>query len=397
VHALLPAAVLHLQGITQVFMLGHEHYRQLWGVEGCVLGVAAAGFLLITTLPADSTSSQQQQQQQEPPQHLQQQQQQQDLLHEQERDPTWQEQQQQQQQGSTMLLQDAAAAPDMGAAGSSSSSSFDGCGSSSSSRSSAAVPSALLLVVLGLLLTVVTSPHVLSQLRLGPSKPQLYLPDWQGFRDGVLKAGLAQLPLTSLNSVIAVSHLALQLFPDRAAVQGWRWRPGAVAVSVGVMNLMGCWFGAFPCCHGSGGLAAQYKFGARTGLAPVLLGGMKLVLALLFGSSLLQLLQHFPAPLLGALLLISGLELAASARKETQQRGYVFMLLTAASILGLRNTAVGFAVGMGAYVGGLAHSWARQLCWQRWWRQRQQLGRHSYVLIGKPAEGGSSSSGVAGV
>ena len=45
----------------------------------------------------------------------------------------------------------------------------------------------------------------------------------------------------------------------------------------------------------------QYKFGARTGIAPVLLGGMKVVLALLFGSSLLQLLQLFPQPLLGIL------------------------------------------------------------------------------------------------
>jgi hypothetical protein len=122
----------------------------------------------------------------------------------------------------------------------------------------------LLLVLLGLLLTMLTSPGVLSQLQLGPSIPKLYLPTWQVFKDGVFKAGLAQLPLTSLNSVIAVSHLALQLFPDRAGEQGWRWRPGTVAVSVGVMNLMGCWFGAFPCCHGSGGLAAQVRVAQGT-------------------------------------------------------------------------------------------------------------------------------------
>jgi hypothetical protein len=117
-----------------------------------------------------------------------------------------------------------------------------------------------LLVLLGLLLTVITSPAVFKQLRLGPSKPQLYLPTWQGLKNGVLKAGLAQLPLTSLNSVIAVSHLAAQLFPEREHAQGWRWRPGVVAVSVGAMNLVGCWFGAFPCCHGSGGLAAQVRW-----------------------------------------------------------------------------------------------------------------------------------------
>lgn len=114
-------------------------------------------------------------------------------------------------------------------------------------------------MLLGLLITVLTSPGVLTQLQLGPSIPKLYIPSWESLKAGVLKAGLAQLPLTSLNSVIAVSHLAAQLFPDRVEAQGWRWRPGAVAVSVAAMNLVGCWFGAFPCCHGSGGLAAQVR------------------------------------------------------------------------------------------------------------------------------------------
>jgi hypothetical protein len=95
---------------------------------------------------------------------------------------------------------------------------------------------------------------------------------------------------------------------------------------------------------------------------------MKMVLALLFGSSLLQLLQHFPQPLLGALLLLSGLELAASARKETEQRGYCFMLLTAAAIMGLSNTAVGVAVGLGGFSVVWGYAWAQgwgQLWWQR--------------------------------
>lgn len=132
-------------------------------------------------------------------------------------------------------------------------------------------------------------------------------------------------------------------------------------------------------CH----VCLQYKFGARTGLAPVLLGGMKVSLALLFGSSLLQLLQHFPQPLLGALLLLSGVELAASARKETEQRGYTFMLLTAAAILGLKNTAVGFAVGLGGC--GTVAVWAAMAAaWQRW----QQSRRGSYQQVPTVSIGG---------
>ena len=50
----------------------------------------------------------------------------------------------------------------------------------------------------------------------------------------------------------------------------------------------------------------QVRFGGRTGAAPVLLGIGKLALGLLFGSSLLQLLQRFPQSLLGAMLVFSG-------------------------------------------------------------------------------------------
>jgi len=87
---------------------------------------------------------------------------------------------------------------------------------------------------------------------------------------------------------VAVTQLANQLFPER---DSQRWRPRSVAISVGGMNLLGCWFGAMPVCHGSGGLAAQYKFGARYGTAPVVLGSVKLLLGLLFGSSLFTLLK----------------------------------------------------------------------------------------------------------
>ena len=52
--------------------------------------------------------------------------------------------------------------------------------------------------------------------------------------------------------------------------------------------------------------ALQVKFGARTGFAPVLLGLVKLGLGLLLGSSLAELFRAFPEPLLGSLLIFSG-------------------------------------------------------------------------------------------
>ena len=38
------------------------------------------------------------------------------------------------------------------------------------------------------------------------------------------------------------------------------------------MNVVASFFGGMPMCHGAGGLAGQYYFGARTGGASILEG-----------------------------------------------------------------------------------------------------------------------------
>lgn len=107
------------------------------------------------------------------------------------------------------------------------------------------VPAALLLVVLGVVLVFFYySPALVHSLRMGPSTPHVILPSAADWATGVLRAGLPQLSLTVFNSVISVCQLSAQLFPERPA------SPAAVATSVGAMNLVGCWFGAMPACHG---------------------------------------------------------------------------------------------------------------------------------------------------
>lgn len=127
---------------------------------------------------------------------------------------------------------------------------------------------------------------------------------WNGF----LKAGLAQVPLTTLNSVIAVTELNNeQLFPDTPSKHVSR---RAVAVSVGAMNVVSLPFGGLPMCHGSGGLAAQHRFGARSGNAVIMLGLAKVALAVLLDDGNTALLRRFPRSILGVLLAFSGLALA---------------------------------------------------------------------------------------
>ncbi len=205
--------------------------------------------------------------------------------------------------------------------------------------SSRKVPSALILFAAGLGLAIAANPGVLSSIRLGFNLPHWVPLAWDDFRHSFFRAAVPQIPLTTLNSVIAVCALSVDLFPDRPA------RPRRVALSVGLMNLVSGWFGAMPMCHGAGGLAGQYRFGARSSASILFLGSVKLILAVFFGGSLLALLHIYPKSILGVLLGVSGLELSLVATDQTERMAATVMLATAAAVLALNNTATGFAIG----------------------------------------------------
>ena len=137
------------------------------------------------------------------------------------------------------------------------------------------------------------------------------------------------------------------------------------------MNLLGCPLGAMPVCHGSGGLAGQYCFGARTGGSMILLGTVKIALGLALGGSLLLWLQAFPRSVLGVLLLFSGAELASVCRDQNERTAFFVMALTAAPGMAT-NMAWGFAAG-----------WLTAALLQRGW----------FRLPGSPAGGETKRTG----
>lgn len=241
-------------------------------------------------------------------------------------------------------------------------------------------PYALYVLVAGLvfsLISVLTSGEAAQLPWFSFWRPQiLALEDFFRFRESSLTMAIGQIPLTTLNSIIAVSALSADLLPHLPSPS-----VNALGFSVAAMNLTGPWLGCMPLCHGSGGLAAQYRFGARSGASIILLGLFKLGLGLFFGGTLVDLLAHFPKSLLGVMVLAAGLELAKvgatlnrglvepdcgthvetgtsaadgssrprrpgrpSAREMDERR--TVMLMTTAGILAFKNDAVGFAAGM---------------------------------------------------
>lgn len=200
------------------------------------------------------------------------------------------------------------------------------------------IPGALVIFILGAGLLFWARPDVLSRLTLGWELPHFIFPSTSDFLTGFWRGAVPQIPLTVMNSVIAVCALSADLFPERPL------SPRKVSMSVAIMNLISCPLGGMPMCHGSGGLAAQYRFGARTGGSVVFLGLAKMLLAVAFGSSLLTIISVYPASVLGVLLAFSGYELAIVCRDQTALSRILIMVLTAGVCIAV-NIAVGTIVG----------------------------------------------------
>jgi hypothetical protein len=235
------------------------------------------------------------------------------------------------------------------------------------------LPFAMIIFAIGIFFSLLSSTKDSPDIVSGPAVPILH-PSPKDFWYATSTAALGQLPLTLLNSVIAVSALCADLLPSPPHPTS----PGVtnIGLSVAVLNLFGCWFGAMPACHGSGGLAAQHRFGARTGASVIILGAAKMALgfvALAHPAPILSVFAGIPKALLGVLVLAAGVELAAVGEsinsnsrdlrlldndgewdgksvmelgeRERKER-WMVMLVTVAALLAFRNDAVGFVAGM---------------------------------------------------
>lgn len=139
------------------------------------------------------------------------------------------------------------------------------------------------------------------------------LPSWPSLAElqsAVSLYVLPQLSLTFTNAILITALVASDYFGERAA----HVTPKRLAITSGLANLLLTPFGALPMCHGAGGLAAHYRFGARSGTAPLVLGLALLAIALLPGGTGLAMLAAIPAAALGALLLLAAGELALTKR-----------------------------------------------------------------------------------
>jgi len=202
------------------------------------------------------------------------------------------------------------------------------------------IPGLLFVFLGGFALVYWEHPELFNHLSFIFPSIHLVIPSSTEWNTGLVQGTLPQLPLTLLNSVIAVCALSADYFPNRGI------KTQRMAASVGWMNLICVPFGAIPMCHGAGGLAAQYGFGARTGGSVIMLGGIKLLLGLFVGGFLLQILKFYPYAILAPMLVFAGIELARTSFSLKNKTDISVAILTAMGILG-GNTLIGFLLGGG--------------------------------------------------
>ena len=172
--------------------------------------------------------------------------------------------------------------------------------------------------------------------------PGFDLPELGALWESSVDVLLPQLALTLTNATVITAAIAADYYPDDRA----RITPDRLAISTGVLNLALAPFGAFPMCHGAGGLVVQHRFGARSGLAPAIFGATCLVLGLVLGAQALALLALLPMAAIGAMLLVAGADLAVTRSLRQASRDRLLVIAATGISCVLTNVAIGLLLGV---------------------------------------------------
>jgi SulP family sulfate permease len=206
-------------------------------------------------------------------------------------------------------------------------------------------PAGLLIVLGGLFMGLILGTHEgFDKFRLGLYIPKILpfgMPSSIDFSFALLVLVLPQLPMTLGNAVIANADLSREYFEADSKRVTYR----ALCISQGLANLLSFLVGGMPMCHGAGGLAAHYRFGARTAGSNILIGGIFVILALFLGTHSLTVVYLLPMSVLGVLLIFAGSQLALTII-DLNERKDLFVALVILGITLASNLAVGFVVGI---------------------------------------------------
>lgn len=207
------------------------------------------------------------------------------------------------------------------------------------------LPAGLIVVFGGIAFGLILGTHEgLDKLRLGINLPKILpfgIPSGADFTFALFALVFPQIPMTMGNAVIAYNDLSREYFGENSKKVTYR----ATCISMALANFLSFFLGGMPLCHGSGGLAAHYRFGARTAGSNLIIGLIFVALAILFGNHVLSIVYLIPMSVLGVLLLFAGGQLALTVI-DMREKKDLFVALMILGITLASNLAVGFIMGI---------------------------------------------------
>jgi MFS superfamily sulfate permease-like transporter len=207
-------------------------------------------------------------------------------------------------------------------------------------------PAGIMVILLGFLYAVAFKLNF-SEIasKIGFSLPEFYQPNTSDILTGFVILALPQIPLSISNSLIATQQTVQDLFPEeKVSIR-------RIGLTYAIANLIAPFFGGIPVCHGCGGLAGHYALGARTGGSVVLYGLMYLMIGLFFSPVFGQVVQVFPQPILGVILLFESLTLLLLiADQAANRRNFIIALIVGLlALLVPQGYLLGLIFGTGLY------------------------------------------------
>lgn len=175
--------------------------------------------------------------------------------------------------------------------------------------------------------------------------PILHVPNIDDLTTGFLLLAIPQIPLSLGNSILATKQVAHDLFPKT------QLSTKKIGFTYALMNLVTPFLSGIPVCHGAGGMVGHYTFGGRTGGSVIIYGFFYLILGFFFGSNIHSLINIFPLPVLGVILLFEGLAMMFLIKDLfTEKRNLLISLLTGIIAFGLPyGFLIAMIIGMAIY------------------------------------------------
>ena len=200
-------------------------------------------------------------------------------------------------------------------------------------------PPALFVILLGVVYGLAFKVNVGTLARsAGFTLPHFHLPATHDIWLGFLLLALPQIPLSLGNSILATRQVGEDLFPERQLTVR------QISFTYSAMNLVNPFFGGVPTCHGSGGMVGHYTFGARTGGSVVIYGSLYLALGLFLSRGFAAVIELFPKPILGVILLFEGVNLIRLVRDTAASKAdFTLVLLVGLMCVGL---PYGYVLGL---------------------------------------------------